>query len=255
MKMKFLWPPIETMAEADKVARDGAGVSFFVAVVTALIAYLQMNGMIDAFPHMDKSAYVDAVIFMGIGCLLLRCSRIAAVAGLLLYTFEQVMIALNTGVHHMSFVAIVIVFSYVNSVRATFRYQALKKTYSIREVSIPVTSSENFLPDPVRNKRAKLFYAAGLAAAGAVILCGIVYFAQGSTRTKPVVEPSYIEIENVSLPWSRKEGAPAAAETKASFKLKDGRTVNGKIKYEDEVYYTLETMTGEEIVIKEDIAP
>lgn len=256
--MKFLWPSIATMSEADRISRDGAGVSFFVAAATALITYLQINEMIDAFPHVDQSTYIKAILFAGIGCLLLRCSRIAAIAGFLLFTAEQIFLALNVETRGLSLVAVFIVLSYLNSIRATFRYHSFMKNYTRKEAAVSVSEA---LEPPLKDnpERKKKFPAALLPAAvilAAAFLFGAFLFVQREGKRDASNDLSFYD-KGKNPDFSSFDETENAVETgeKIALKLKSGRTVSGKVKYEDEIYYTIQTMAGEEIVIKEDIVP
>ena len=261
----ILWPPVDTEEEAKKASRTAAGFCFFIAVVTGGLAFLQSNKMIEELiPGLDASAYVDAGLFALIGILLLRYSRIAALAGLLLYTGEQIYIMKTMG-FRLNIMMVFIFCSLIAAVRGTFAYHSLKG--GGQKSNLPSEAS-------VRRMEAmtKLFFQL-LIVAG---LCAAAYFTyahftkQSNTRmfqrsSGPSFSLPKINLPQVKLPSmgagaEKTEGQSTAApqETapgpKVTLKLKNGKTVSGKVTYEDETYYTIETAMGDEVVIKDDIA-
>lgn len=73
--LRWLWPGIEDIEDAKKLNRNGAGIAFFIAAVTAIVAYLQASGRINLFAGLGREAYVDAGLFVAIGLGLLTGSN------------------------------------------------------------------------------------------------------------------------------------------------------------------------------------
>src|SRR5688572_23789447 len=95
--MKFFWPDISSVHDAHKACSGASGVSFFIALVTGGVVAAQTLGKIDGLPELGKWAYIDVALFIIIGVGLLFHSRVAAVAGLLLYFIERAFIIYTTG--------------------------------------------------------------------------------------------------------------------------------------------------------------
>jgi len=140
--MKFLWPDIENANDAHKACASAAGIAFFVAAATGLLTWLQTSGKINLFPGIDNTAYLDVVLFTIIGAGLCLHSRIAAVAGLLLYIAERVFMIQSYG-FNAGQVAGILIFglSFVNGVRGSFAWHVYKKSQKAEAASGAVSGS------------------------------------------------------------------------------------------------------------------
>jgi hypothetical protein len=124
-----IWPIITDAASAKFAAKQGMGAAFFCAGSTLLFVFLARQGMA-LIQGIDESALVDAGVFAVLGFLILRMSRVAAVAALVLYIIER--IVLWTRVSSIGGASIpmmlVIVLCFVSSVRGTFAYQRYRES-------------------------------------------------------------------------------------------------------------------------------
>ena len=88
--MKWYWPKLTGLKEAEQAAHQGAGVCFVITVFTAIVA-----GMSLWFDRpvlgMDAWAFADAIIFAIAGWRVWRLSRIWAVLALVIYVIEKVL--------------------------------------------------------------------------------------------------------------------------------------------------------------------
>jgi hypothetical protein len=285
--MNWLWPQIQDKEDAKKAAHGAAGMAFFVAIVTSIIAFLEMTGRLKLF-GLGPEAFIDAGLFFGIGVGLLFHSRIAAVVGLILYVVEQVFM-LKSGAGKPSIAMILFTLAFINGVRGSFAYHRMKK-----EESAPPPSEASPTPADAapatetsqaasggKSKKILVFGVLGILLIGgaAVALVAPQFLggripelfnhqktagnkkAHGSLKI-----PFLSKLKLPKLPGSQNKvqgedqgndanfGKISDGETR-TFKLKSGQTVQGKVILEDEVYYTVKTLTGEKIIIKEDLAP
>lgn len=254
--MGMFWPSIQTEEDAKKASKQAAYLCFFVGIVTAVVAFLHINKTLDLFPGMDASAYIDAAAFIVIGIFLLRYSRIAALVGLGLYILEQVVMIQEHG-FHFNITAIVIMLGLLSAVRATFAYHDMKAG----------KQSVGGITDAGMKKMEKAAKVIFVIAILAGLSLGAVWtYSQYQKKNAEmrVFQRSASPLPNFKLPQIKipnfeKKPAGAALPVKTlsgpaqTFRLRDGRTISGAVVYEDETYYTVDTLTGQEIVIKQDI--
>lgn len=121
------WPDITTTAIADKCIKNAAGVAYFVAGLTALLALL---AWFDIFHLLSPWSLVDAALFAAIAFFISRGSRVAAIFGLILYLIEAVdRIASGTGSSTGGFSVLVIIFTlfFINGIRGAFALVRLRQ--------------------------------------------------------------------------------------------------------------------------------
>jgi hypothetical protein len=109
---------------ARKVARQGMWAAFFVAIVTGGASFLAGAG-VPLFTGVGATAWVDAVIFAGLGVGIWRMSRVAAVAALLLYIAERIALAPTVGLSPVMLIAMVSCF--VQGVRGTWAFHRFRQ--------------------------------------------------------------------------------------------------------------------------------
>jgi hypothetical protein len=119
----WLWPAVDTPEQAVRAARRGMWAAVLVAGVTALAAGLALSGG-EPVAGVDGSAFVDAVLFGVIGWGIRRLSRVAAVAGLVLYLLERAYMWAEGGDTNIAF-AIILSFCFVTGIRGTFAHHRL----------------------------------------------------------------------------------------------------------------------------------
>ncbi len=253
----FFWPEIQSLEDAKSASQRGAGVAFFIAIATTIVIFLQTSGKMNLFPGIGYSAFLDVAIFILVGIFLIRCSRIAAVSGLLLYAAEQIYSMAQSG--RFNFMMIIFTLAFITSVRGTFAYHEIKKTLQENDAqSLPVSlRPQEPLPEPLPAKRKMpLLYKIGFAILAICLIIAAFSIYQIFQDRRSANQGIVIENTVPSQPSSSQVSsqAPAVLKQKMTLKLKTGQTVSGELIYEDDVYYTLKTLTGEEIVIKEDLA-
>lgn len=262
----FFWPDLHDLETAKKYSSRAAGFAFFVAVVTAAVAFAQTQLKLDIIAVIDAYSYIDAALFAVIGIFLLRCSRTAAVAGLLLYLGDQWLMAKMMGAgYRVSVLAVLITFGFVSAVRATFAYHRMRAERKKADeapvldvLGVPRPRAEAEAPEAAAKKsrpgkvlQILLFLLAGLLFAAAAF--HFVRGLNGSPRPESRIQAPH------SAPPSLPRIMPAQADEepvsgpKKTFRMKDGSTVTGTVTYEDEDYATVITFSGPVTVIKEDV--
>ena len=271
--LRWIWPSCEDLDSSKEAALNGAKVAFFVAVGTSIVAFLHIQGILKIFEGMGAEAFVDAGLFFVIGIGLLKISRVAAVAGLLLYIAEQCYMFRMIG--RPNFMGILFSLVLLGAVRGSFAYHRFKK--ASEEVG-PMVAVSPVTGKPLANQPVAQ---TPPAAAGPVAPQEI---SKGAPKKKILIVAllAFAVAAAVTAFWvlSRRSGnsgfssaggggseAPgdsAAGSGSAEgqdlagmrvFRLKTGEVVQGQVVYEDDVYYTVETSRGKEkIVIKDDMA-
>jgi hypothetical protein len=128
--MSWYWREIEDKDSAEDATRPAAGISFFVAALTGLLAVLSLVYHKPVF-GLDGYSLVDAALFAVVGWRIRRLSRPWAVIGLCLYLVEAV-VSLGTRGTGIGILTIVFVIAYVNAVRGTFAYHKHAKNEPIQ---------------------------------------------------------------------------------------------------------------------------
>ncbi len=118
-RWRNLWPQLDDLETARSASRQGMWAAAIVAVLTALFAAFGVLGT-------NASAFFDAVLFAVIGIGIYRISRVAAVAGLLLFILERAVIFAQTR-QTGGVVAIFILLAFGNGARGAFAYRRLLK--------------------------------------------------------------------------------------------------------------------------------
>ena len=119
------WPDITTTPIAEKCIKNAAGVAYFVAGLTALLAAL---AWFDVIHIVSPWSVIDAALFAVIGFFISRGSRIAASLGLALYVLEAVDRLLSGGGSSGGASVAVLIFMlfWINGVRGTFALGRLR---------------------------------------------------------------------------------------------------------------------------------
>lgn len=117
--LKSLWPDLKDRASARKEARSAAIAAWLVAGISTLFALLPFLGVDTG---VNLWAIIDAVLFIAIGYEIYKMSRVAAIAGLVLFIIEKLM-APPTGYSWL--LAIALISAFITGVRATFAYPGL----------------------------------------------------------------------------------------------------------------------------------
>lgn len=243
MIKKFFWPEIDTLWSAKKACVQASSGALLVALITSAVTLLQIKGA--KIVEGMEASFIDAALFFILFIFIYRCSRIAALGGLLLYAAEQIF------ARHFSAMVLLLTIFFLNGVRGAFAYHEMKKGLSKEEIKQTLkTQKEETEPYVSPAKRA-----AGLIVLALLIGGGIYWFF--STKTSGGnSKNSHVFIEDSKKPAAETAASPPLpVPGQQSFKLKNGRMITGKIIINDPVYYTVETSSGkQEVIIKEDIA-
>lgn len=114
------WPQITDIGTARKAAMNGFWIASCCAIATGASSCFGWFGV-------SKNGIWDAIIFAVIAVGVSRMSRIAAIAGLLLYLFERVYTWTQPGAQHYYVMAIPCALMFINGVRGTLKYHQLRK--------------------------------------------------------------------------------------------------------------------------------
>jgi hypothetical protein len=118
------WPPVDTLEEAKEAARQGVWAAGFVAVITGAVAvYAALTN--SEVMGIDAWAFVDAVVFAGIGVGIYRMWRVAAVGGLLLYVAERAYMMMQTQSARGVILGVILTLAFINAVRGTMAHHRL----------------------------------------------------------------------------------------------------------------------------------
>jgi len=127
-----LWPTILDRQTARKIAREAFWAAIIVVVITVAFATLAVFGT--SLAGIGPAAFVDAAIFGVVAAGIHRMSRVAALAGLIIFGLEKLLMIDQMLSLGNIIMAIALLFAFANGVRATFAYhrlQALSVTPSL----------------------------------------------------------------------------------------------------------------------------
>jgi hypothetical protein len=121
--------PIETLSDAQRIGRQGTWAACFAAGMTSLFALASILGVLPEGLAVSAWALADAAVFWTIAWGIYRMSRVAAVAGLVVYILERALaIAASDTKKGFGIVAILMILAFFNAVRGTFAYHRLRKS-------------------------------------------------------------------------------------------------------------------------------
>lgn len=118
-KSNWMWPSITDRDSARQAALQGMWAAYWCAGITTAVALAGMAGL-RALP-VGAEALFDAAIFAAIGWGISRMSRCAAVAGLLLYVAERILMWQVNGPVGI-FMAVAFTLCFIGAVRGTFAF-------------------------------------------------------------------------------------------------------------------------------------
>ena len=123
-RSSFIWPDVSTPEQARSAANGGAIAACIIVVITsglALYAILKSPVL-----NVTAWSFVDAFLFAVVGIGIWKLSRVAAVAGLVLYLIEQVALWSSPG-PKPTVMAVLFILLFVHAIRGTFSYHRLTK--------------------------------------------------------------------------------------------------------------------------------
>lgn len=246
---QWFWPDIDTIDEARKIARNGAAISFLISFATALITFLETQGYFKLFGF-GPEAYLDAGLFLMIGTGIFFYSRIAALAGLCLYVFEQYHM-MKSGATQVSFVAIYFTLIFLNALRAAFDYHHFKKQEK-QEAAVPEGPSSILTGQPLEGQTTQETPASAapkgfptrllLIGFGVIALGGALWFAL------PYIRPTR------SAPnTSATGGSSAVPSGSRTFRMKSGDVIRGEVMMEDPDFFVIKSGGKEEVLARGDM--
>jgi hypothetical protein len=116
------WPDVTTIESATKATRQGMWAAVFVAAVTAIFATVAANSGDIKFGTASISpwALIDSAIFAAVAFGLYKKSRVAAVAGLVIFGLEKLDQITSAGTVGNIFIAVIIALCFIGAVRGTY---------------------------------------------------------------------------------------------------------------------------------------
>lgn len=131
-RKNYFWAAIDSIETAKQAAQQGVWAAAFVAIITAILAMASVSlggSLPQGMPKIDAWSFWDAGIFVAIAWGIHKMSRFAAVAGLVLYIVEQ--IVMRTSNPSLSgsglFLVVFFVLAFINAVRGTFAYHRFRR--------------------------------------------------------------------------------------------------------------------------------
>lgn len=279
---QWLWPDIQDVNDAEKAAKTGGGVAIFLCIANGIIALIVMAGaefIKDIIKDVDATAiFIEAGIYLLIGIFLFRKSRIAAVIVAVLYPAEQVIMMGMTG--RFNFTAIFFGLCFINAVRGTFAYHNLRKLEDGEAASppsmpgtewpaAPQAATDNAGSEPQKKPGFDILGTIKWMFIGMVVLAALggvlfmlPYLFPKTAQKKmgvsmpPIKMPSIgtkKSAETVKLNAAASADSGESSRAQKTFRLRNGQTVRGTVILNDPVYVTVRTLTGDEIVVREDI--
>lgn len=135
-KSNWFWPDVSNVDEAKKACRSAMWCAVFVASLTTIVALIAISGFKGMPLPVDGSALLDAAIFAGIAFGLSRYSRVAGVAGFVLFLFERLYAISKAGfLMGGGILGIVLLLAFLNGMRGAFAYYKLQA-----QTAVPLTA-------------------------------------------------------------------------------------------------------------------
>ncbi len=263
---KWIWPTTENFYESRQAAGLGAGTAIFCGIVTGVVTWFATHGK-SLLPGIDATSYIDAGIFLIIGFFIMRMSRIAAVAGLLVYVWGQYEMMKTNGGHMNYFLVFMFTMNFINGIRGTFAWHefnrhaepgAEKEEEAARKAALEESGEA-----PALRKRQRI----ALAVLGVCVVIGGGFWLTGQIKSgtfnKQPQQVQAVKSDKTFVPIANAAPVPAAAPAAPAvpqpgaktFRLKNGEVISGKVLIDDSVFYEVETSDGQhKTIIKEDLA-
>lgn len=135
---KWYWPTFGNVADAVQASNGAFWAAVFCATVTALFA------TISVFTHagvigVNASSYVDAALFALVAWRIRRRSKVFAIVGLVLFVLEKIFQYTTQPLSTLGFsvfLAIVLLFLFINGVRGNFAYHRLTSNADAADMQV-----------------------------------------------------------------------------------------------------------------------
>jgi hypothetical protein len=128
VKANNWWEAISSIDAAKKLASQGTWAAGFVSAVTLLLTVvgITFGASVEGLPTFDAWSFIDVGIYVAIARYIYKMSRIAAVAGLILYTLDRIYLLVLTNLSGSAIpMSIIVILMFVNAIRGTFAYHRL----------------------------------------------------------------------------------------------------------------------------------
>ncbi|NJO79148.1 MAG: hypothetical protein HC827_11930 [Cyanobacteria bacterium RM1_2_2] len=129
-KRNGFWDKIDSLETARQAANQGVWAAGLVAAITTglILVSMAMGEVPEGMPAINAWAFWDVGLFVAIGWGIRKMSRVAAVAGLVLYILEQVVMRISNPALSTSgfFVTGLLILAFTNAIRGTFAYHAFR---------------------------------------------------------------------------------------------------------------------------------
>ena len=119
-RKNWWWPTITDQASAIEASKAGFWAAVTVASITAMFATIALATQKE-IASINAWAYLDAVLFSIIAWRIKRYSKFFAIAGVLLFVLEKVMLAQTQGAKGWP-LAIILLLMFVSGARGVFAY-------------------------------------------------------------------------------------------------------------------------------------
>jgi len=133
---RWYWPELGNLADAEQASNQGFWAAVVCGVITALFATVAAFSGKDII-GINPLAYADAVLFGVIAWRIRARSKTFAVIGLALFVIEKILqlatqpASLGFGI----FVAVALLFAFINGVRGTFAYHRMKEAMALQQTA------------------------------------------------------------------------------------------------------------------------
>lgn len=134
--VRWYWPEIGNLADAERASNEGFWAAVVCAVITTLIATIALVSN-KSIMGVDPMAYADAALFAIIAWRIRARSKIFAVAGLALFVLEKIF-QYATQPPSVSFgilVAVALLLAFISGVRGTFAYHRMKDAAELEQAA------------------------------------------------------------------------------------------------------------------------
>ena len=121
-RVDWWWPDVTTVESATKATRQGMWAAVFVAAITAIVATVAAYSGDVRFgaASIGPLAFIDSAIFAAVAFGLYKKSRVAAVAGLVIFGIEKLDQITSAGTVGNIFIAVIIALCFIGAVRGTY---------------------------------------------------------------------------------------------------------------------------------------
>ncbi len=134
--LRIWWPTLYDANSVKSAVHGGAWYALIRGGADILVTTLNLAGITNNILGLDARAYWEAGVWIILGVLIFRYSRVAAILALTLYLGEMAMAVAAGGSPAGILTMIVLGLFFVNSVRGTFAYRRLRRGRVLDEISV-----------------------------------------------------------------------------------------------------------------------